>query len=159
VHDDDVTPAQVIRETWRWFPAALTAGIALIALFTILSLFVWHVGGVFQAKSIQRNYANTVGSQSYQASLLAEMEQHAANITGPGGVAAVRAGVPAGSPEQVILRAQELRELSLLCSESVTFQPGTAPGSQQFESIVTANCLAGAPVSAPPLADPIPSGA
>jgi hypothetical protein len=152
------TPAGVIRGTWNWFGAALTVGFAGILLVTILSLFVWHIGGVFQQKSIQRSYSNTVDSQAYQQSLLAEMEQHVTNITGPGGLAATRTSIPANSPEQATVRASELNEITLFCSESANFQPGVAPGSQQMQAIVAANCTAGSPVADPPLADPVLAG-
>lgn len=150
--NDDITPAEVIRETWRWWPAALTVGLALIALFTVLSLFIWHIGGVFQAKTIQRNYSNTVSSQPYQQTLVGEMQQHLANISGPGGIAATRASIPAKSPEQENLRAQELAELSAFCSEGTNLQPGSAPGSQDLETVYRSNCIAGTVLAAAPLA-------
>lgn len=155
---DPVTPARVYREGFRWAPVATVMGALAIGVITVLSLFVWHIDGVFQQKTIQRNYANTVSSQSYQTSLLSEMEQHITNITGPGGLESARASVPAGSPEQANLRASELNEIATLCTESASFQPGVAPGSQQMETIVTANCEAGSPVADPPLANPVPAG-
>lgn len=155
---DKPTPAGVIGGTWRWFPAALTVGIAVVALFTVLSLFVWHIGGIFQQKSIQRQYSNTVSSMAYQESLLSEMEQHVTNISGPDGLAATRASLPANSPEQANVRAMELNEITTLCSQAVNFIHGVAPGSRQMETIVAANCLAGSPVAEPPLANPVPAG-
>lgn len=156
---EDFTPARAYREGFRWAPVATVLGVLAVVVTAVIFLVGWQVAGWFQAHSIQRTYSNTVNSQSYQASLLAEMEQHVTNVTGPGGLAASRASVPADSPEQAVIRAQELSEVTSLCSESATFEPGVAPGSQQFNAIVTANCLAGTPVSAPPLADPVPAGA
>lgn len=149
---DHVTPARAYREGFRWAPVVLVLGVLAIAVITVLCLFAWHVDGAFQKASIQRQYTNTVDSQAYQQSLLAEMEQHVTNITGPGGLAASRASIPAASPEQAVIAAQELQEITALCSQAVNFEPGAAPGSQQFEAIVTANCLAGTPVASPPLA-------
>lgn len=150
----DFTPARAIRETWRWWPAALTAGIAVIALFTVLSLLVWHIGGVFQQKTIQRNYTNTVNSQQYQVSLETQMLTHVGNITGPGGLADARRATPAASPEQQVLRAQELNELTQFCAEGINFLPQDVPAGQQLEGIYQANCLAGTVTANPPLAAP-----
>lgn len=155
---DEITPARVIRENYRWAPAVLTVSLTALGIGLVVVLVGWLAAGWFQSHNIQRNYSNTVSSQPYQQSLLAQMQVHVTNISGPGGLAATRTSVPANSPEQQVLRAQELNEISSLCSESVNFVPGIAPGSQQFESIVTANCLAGTPVSVPPLADPVPAG-
>jgi hypothetical protein len=152
----DVTPARAVREGFRWAWAAVILSLLLVAVFLPVSLFVWHIGGVFQQKSIQRNFSNTVHSQAYQASLLAQMQQNLENITGPGGLAATRAGLPASSPEQQVLRAQELNELQQLCAESARFDPQSVPGGQQVQAVVSANCAAGVPLAAPPLAGPVP---
>jgi hypothetical protein len=126
-------------------------GIALIALFTCLSLFTWHIGGVFQARTIQRNYSNTVGSQGYQQNLLSEMQQNLSNITGPGGLASVRQSLPAGSPEQDVVRSQELAQLGKFCSEGAQLN-FTIPGAQALQGDYAANCDAGTVVANPPLA-------
>lgn len=146
------TPTRVIRETWRWWPAALTVGIAAIALFTCLSLFVWHIGGVFQQKTIQRNYSNTVNSQGYQQNLLTEMQQNLSNITGPGGLAATRQALPAGSPEQEVVRSQELAQLGKFCSEGAQLNFSAVPGGADIQTIYGQNCVAGTVIADPPLA-------
>jgi hypothetical protein len=161
VEDDDrVTPARVFRETGQWTPAVLFAVLMGVLVITAGILIPgWFIGGWFQSHSIARNYGNTVNSQSYQSALVAEMEQHVTNITGPGGLAAQRQSVPAGSPEQANMRASELNEITSLCSESATFQPQLgAPGAAQMQAVVQANCLAGTPVADPPLANPVPVG-
>jgi hypothetical protein len=148
---DDPTPAGVIRKTWRWWPAALTVGLALIALFACLGLFVWHVGGVFQQKTIQRNYSNTVNSQGYQQNLLSEMQQNLANITGPGGLASTRQALPASSPEQENVRSQELAQLGKFCSEGAQLNFGAVPGGADMQTIYGQNCVAGTVIASPPL--------
>lgn len=150
--DSEVTPARALRETFSWAVPVTVIGITVVLVVATVFLVGWQVAGWFQKHTIQRNYGNTVQSQQYQQTLVAEMQQHIANITGPGGLAASRASVPAGSPEQRVLRAQELNEVSALCGESANFIPGIAPGSMQMAAVVTANCLAGTPVSSPPLA-------
>lgn len=149
---DNPTPAGVIRETWRWFPAALAAGLALITLFTCLSLFAWHVGGVFEQKTIQRNYSSTVGSQGYQQNLLSEMQQNLGNITGPGGLAGTRQSLPAASPEQAVARAQELAQLARFCSEGAQLNFGAVPGGAGLQAVYSQNCEAGTVIASPPLA-------
>jgi hypothetical protein len=149
---DDPTPAGVIRETWRWFPAALTVGVALIVLFTCLSLFAWHIGGVFQQKTIQRNYSNTVNSQGYQQNLLAEMQQNLGNISGPGGLASTRQSLPASSPEQEVVRSQELAQLAKFCSEGAQLNFTAVPGGADIQTIYGQNCEAGTVIASPPLA-------
>jgi hypothetical protein len=149
---NDPTPAEVIRETWRWFPAALCAGIAVIILFAVLGVFVWHIGGVFQAKTIQRNYSNTVNSQGYQSNLLSEMQRNLANITGPGGLSSTRASLPASSPEQEVVRSQELAQIGKFCSEGAQLNFGAIPGGPDMQVIYNANCQAGTVIANPPLA-------
>ncbi len=151
-----LTPARAYREGFRWAPVITILGCLAVAVTAVIFLVGWQVGGWFQKAGIARNYSNTVQSQPYQQSLLSEMQHHLENVTGPGGLAATRTGLAANSPEQQVIRAQELDEISQLCAESVNFVPGIAPGSQQFATVITANCLAGTPVSAPPLANPVP---
>jgi len=160
MNDPDFTPGRAMRETGRWTPAVALALFAAVVVVTAAVLLPgYFIGGWFQRHAIARNYGNTVTSMSYQAALLAQMQQHIASITGPGGLQAQRRAVPAGSPEQVNLRASELNEITSLCAESANFMPQSgAPGAAQMQAIVGGNCLAGAPVATPPLADPIPPG-
>ncbi len=151
--DDDITPARAYRALFTWAPVAAVTGSVIVVVSAIILLVGWQVGGWFQQHAIQRNYGNTVQSQPYQDTLLAQMQAHLENISGPGGLADVRAGIPAGSPEQQVLRAQELNELDGLCAESARFVPRMeGPAGQQLQAIITANCLAGVPVASPPLA-------
>lgn len=149
---DDVTIKGAVKEGIRW-------GVISVVVVAIIFLVGWQVGGWFQKHDIQRNYSNTVNSQSYQQGLLSQMQAHLDNISGPDGLAATRASLPAASGEQQVIRAQELNEVKGFCSESAQFDPSAVPGGQQMEAVITANCLAGVPVAEPPLADPIPQGA
>ena len=153
--ESDIAPARVIRETWRWSGAAITVCVAVVLVVTAAVLIPgYFIGGWFQGHTIQRNFSQTVQSQQYQQSLVSEMDTHLSNIAG---LATTRADVPAGSPEQQSLRAQQLGEIRELCTESVNFRPqdGTA-GAQQLSGIVAVNCAGGAPVPVPPLASPVP---
>jgi hypothetical protein len=161
VRDDDldITPARAINEGFRWAPVALIIGVLTVVIGGIIILVGWQEAGWFQSHQIARNYNLTVNSQAYQDGLLGEMQQHLTNITGPGGLQMTRQSVPAGSAEQVSLRASELNEIASLCSESARFVPQMeGPAGQQMQAVITANCLAGAPVATPPLANPVPAG-
>jgi len=155
--DDDITPTGVSRGVWHWFPAGVNVAIAVLLLGGLITFVGWQANWWFADQNVNRQYSQTVHSQSFQTSVAAEMQQHLSNITGPGGVAATRASVPANSPEQATLRSQELSELREFCSESAQLTPQD-PASDQLEQVANANCLAGAPVASPPLASPVPAG-
>ena len=171
-YDDELTPTRAIRKTWGWVPFGLNATAAVLIITLAAALGITGIvyalipaTTAVQVSSAQHQkdvnnaqFSATVASMSYQQPLVAEMQQHISNITGPGGLASTRQSLPAGSPEQVTVRASELNEVNLFCSESVNLDPGVAPGSVQLEQVVTANCYAGTPVAQPPLADPVPAG-
>lgn len=152
--DNRIRPADVYRETGQWIGPALMIGLSLLGVGAVIVLCGWLIGGWFQSRDIQRNYSNTVSSQGYQASLLSQMQQHLANISGPDGLAVTRAGLPASSPEQQVIRAQELNELGALCAESTRFNARAVPGGQDMQAVITANCTAGTVIASPPLAPP-----
>lgn len=169
---DDITPTQAIRKTWGWVPfglnavaASLIIGLAFAGGVTGIVYLLIPATTAVQVSSAKHQtavnnaqFSATVASMSYQQPLVAEMQTHLTNITGPGGLASTRQSLAAGNPEQANVRAQELNEVTLLCSESVNLDPGVAPGSVQMEQVVSANCYAGTPVAEPPLADPVPPG-
>jgi len=153
---DDFTPARAYRENFRWAPVAIVVGVTAVCVVTVVILVGWHFAGWFQQHGIQRQFNNTVNSQSYQTSLLAEMQQHLSNVSD---VANTRGTVPRNSPEQVTLRASQLNELKQFCAESATLIPADVPGGADVESTVQANCTpAGVIVANPPLAGPVPQG-
>jgi len=170
--NDPMTPTRATRKTWGWVPFGLNA-IAASAVLTIVGIFtvagivfavmpattaVQEKGAQNSAKVNSARFSATVASMAYQEPLVAEMQQHLTNITGPGGLASTRSSLPPGSPEQATVRAQELNEVGSFCSESANLDPGVAPGSQQLEVIVGQNCIAGTPLAEPQLADPVPAG-
>lgn len=170
--DDDPTPTEATRRTWGWVPFGLNAvaasaiiiGAACFAIAGIVYALI-PASTAIQVKQAQQQgtvnsaqYSATVRAMSYQVPLLAEMEQHVTNITGPGGLASTRSSLPASSPEQLTVRAQELNEITSLCSEGINLDPGVAPGSVQMEAVYNANCIAGTPIAAPQLANPVPAG-
>lgn len=171
-YDDDITPAEATRKTWGWVPFGLNATAAVLIIALAFAAGVTGIVYVLipattavqvssakhQAQVNSAQYSATVASMAYQQPLVDRMQQHLTNISGPGGLASTRQSLPADSPEQAVVRAQELNEIASFCTESANLDPGVAPGSVQLEQVVTANCYAGTPVSAPPLADPVPAG-
>lgn len=169
---DEITPTQATRKLWGWVPFGLNAtaavliitlaaagGITGIIYALIPATTAVQVSSAEHQKQVNNaQFSATVASMSYQEPLVQDMQRHITNITGPGGLASTRQSLPAASPEQVTVRASELNEISLFCSESVNLDPGVAPGSVQLQQVVTANCYAGTPVAQPPLADPVPAG-
>lgn len=160
--DDDITPARVIRETWRWLPAGISITvawsiIALIAAGAIagICLLLIPAGNAVQQKNIQNGYSNTVNSQGYQANLLSEMNQNLGNLSD---LAVTRSAIPASSAEQAVVRAQQMAQLRKFCFEGsqVNFSAGI-PGAASVEPDYTRNCAAGAVVADPPLAPPAPN--
>lgn len=153
----DVSPREVRREVRRWTPTAIFSMLAVVLVITAGILVPgYYIGGWFQQHQIQRQFNNTVNSQSYQTSLLSEMQQHLTNI---GDVANTRLGVPANSQEQVNLRASQLNELQQFCSESTNFIASDFPNGGGVESTIQDNCTSGGTVVAvPPLANPVPQG-
>jgi hypothetical protein len=144
-----ITPGRVWVGFWRWFWTAVCA----VALLGAITIGLWQAHWWFFAQNVNRQYSVTVRSQAYQTSLVAEMQQHLSNIMSPSGLALTRARLPVNSPEQEVLRSQELSEVREFCSEGSNLIPQAGiPGSQDLYSIYNKNCIAGVPVSSPPLA-------
>jgi len=139
-----------VATSTRW----LIAGIAALVLAGIVVFIGWQAGWWLTAHNVQRGYSVTVSSQAYQTSLDAEMSQNVSNI---GDLAVTRAGIPASSPQQAVIRAQQLNQLILFCKESLQLVNNN-PGYASLEATAQANCAAGAPLPQdPPLAAPVPA--
>lgn len=145
------SPGQATRETFRWVPYAIVVFVLVLAALGAL----WKVGVIFAKASTAAGYSITVQSQQYQQSLDDSLSQHLTNISG---LATDRKGLPGNSPEQTTLRAQELNELVQFCRDALNLVDNN-PGYADLHATYEANCSAGAPIAAPPLADPIPTGA
>jgi hypothetical protein len=159
--DDEWTPARATARTWGWVPFGLNAVAASLiiagALAAGISLIVYALipaGTAIQKETNQQHYSATVSGMPYQESLLSQMEQHLNNISGAGGLASTRGSLPADSPEQENILAQELSELRSFCGEGVNLIPGVAPGSSGVYATYKQNCANGAVSQDPPLAPP-----
>lgn len=146
----DISPTQVVVAFWRWFWVAVCTA----ALLGAITIGLWQAHWWFFAQNVQKGYNVTTHSQQYQQSLLFQMQGHLTNISA---TALDRTTIPQNSPEQLTLRAQQLREITELCSESANFFPQPTPAGQQMADAIAQNCMAGAPVPNPPLANPVPA--
>jgi hypothetical protein len=116
-----------------------------------------------QAKIIDQENKNVYGSLAYQTSAFQAAAQNLSNITGPAGLAATRASLPANSGEQAVLQDSEDQQVRDFCSWLSKVNPDypsmTAPPSPTMAQVYAANCTAGGPVANPPLAmNPVPDG-
>jgi hypothetical protein len=142
------TPKQVRRETTRWTPTVIFVGVTCVIIFAIIFLVGWQVPGWFQQHGIQRSYNNTVDSQAYQTSLANELGQHLTNISS---IQSTRISLPASSPLQSTLRAQQLSELREFCGEAVNYDPQGPEASSSLTTTIAQNCTANVVAVNPPL--------
>jgi len=119
---DDVTPHKVMRETGRWFPAAVVAAVAVVALGLIVTLVCWQAGWWFAAHNVSRQNQLYQGSYAVQQADTDAMQR------------AIGAIPSAADKAQANADAQEA------CSYAakITIMP---PGDKGW---VAQNCLAGA---------------
>jgi hypothetical protein len=119
---DDPTPHQVMRETGRWFPAALVALGALLALAAVATVILWqlHAWVFTQETKLQNNVYQ--GSYGVQQADIDAMQRAIGAI----GSAAGKAQANADAQEACSYAAK------------ITIMP---PGDKGW---VAQNCLAGA---------------
>ena len=119
---DDVTPHKVMRETGRWFPAAVVAVAALLVIGLGVTLVCWQAGWWFAARNAARQNQVYQGSYGVQQADTDAMQR------------AIGAIPSAADKAQANADAQEA------CSYAakITIMP---PGDKDW---VAQNCLAGA---------------
>lgn len=149
--NDWSTPQGAASNGWKWF---WIAGTSLTVMIGIVILIGWQIAGWFGQANANRGYNQMVHGQGYQVAQANLMQQHLKNI---GDLAVTRAGTPANSPEQQVMRAQQLNELQAFCSESLQLT-AVNPATTALDAKAAANCDAGVPITNPPLADPVPAG-
>lgn len=137
-YDDDVTPSGVIRETWRWFPAAVVVTVALLVLGGGFTFAAWQMGWWFSAQNATRQAQNTQNGYSNQTTLrqqvtsqLAQSEQVSTQIAEAGHDTAL---VTQLKVQRAAIDGQACQDASEIS--------GT-PLPQQQAAWVSANCLNG----------------
>ena len=63
---DDVSPSRVIRDTWKWFPAAVIVLAVVLILGGGVTLVCWQAGWWFAQHDVNRQnqlYQNSYGTQ------------------------------------------------------------------------------------------------
>jgi len=145
VYDDDPTPAGVIRETWRWFPAwvvVLFAALLLIGGVTWAgSALGWWLSAqdaTHQAENTQDGYANQSTLRSQVTAKLADVDTITTQIAAAGSdtslTAALKAqradiaGIVCGDAAQITgtpLPAQQAQWVSVNCQDGAV-SPGSA---------------------------------
>ena len=145
MYDDDPTPAGVIRETWRWFPAwvvVLFAALLLIGGVTWAgSALGWWLSAqdaTHQAENTQDGYANQSTLRSQVTAKLADVDTITTQIAAAGSdtslTAALKAqradiaGIVCGDAAQITgtpLPAQQAQWVSVNCQDGAV-SPGSA---------------------------------
>lgn len=150
MRDDEITPAGVLVEGFRWLPVLIVTTAVLTALGLLLTLVMWLTGNWFATQNVSNSYRRTVNSQAYQATLIDQMNAALQNITDTG---TLRTGEPEGSPLQASQRAQQLGYLRTFCAKGAQLTPGN-PAAAQLQPVYDANCTAGTVNTSPPLVPP-----
>ncbi len=119
---DDVTPHEVMRETGRWFPAAVVVAVAVVVLGLIVTFICWQAGWWFAQHNADRQnrvYQNSYGTQQADIDTMQN---------------AIGAITSASGPAQAKADANEACQYAA----KITIMP---PGDVDW---VAQNCLAGA---------------
>jgi len=155
MHDDDseITPARVVTEGVRWLPAVIWGLTIVIGLGAIVTVVLWRLGVWFQNQAPNLQYNRTVNSQGYQATLLKRMADTYGDVTD---TAITRQETPAGSPEQITLRASQLNSLRQFCEAAAQLSPVSQHLPAAMTKQVAANCDGGTVAADPAAARPIP---
>jgi hypothetical protein len=142
--DDDITPAQVYRETGRWFGPVLIAGLAILAICLVLGLVGWQAGWWFTAQNATRQAEVTQNGYSNQVTLRQQITARLADVTSITVQIATadKSAIPA-------LKAQRASIANIVCADAGQVT-GTPLPAQQAQW-ASANCSAGSVSPSSPL--------
>ena len=143
---DDVSPTDVMRGTWRWFPAAVTVIIAILILGGLTTLVCWQAGWWFAAHNATRQYEVTQNGVSNQDTLRAQITTQLAGVTSLTTQIAEAGSDPA---EVSALKAQRAAIAGIACSDAG--QVSGVPLPAQQAQWVSTNCSAGSVSPGSPL--------
>jgi hypothetical protein len=135
---DDPTPAGVIRETWRWLPAAVVVTVAVLLLAGIVTFVGWQANWWFASHNATRQAENTQNGYSNQTTLRQQVTANFATLATIGTqVAANRADASLVTA----LDVQRAATAATICSDAA--QVSGTPLPAQQAAWVTANCSDG----------------
>lgn len=135
---DDITPARVYRETGRWFGPALTVGIVLIILGTILGVVGWRIGWWFTAQNATRQYQVIQNGDSNQSTLRAQITSKLGDVT----TITTEIAAPGTSQgEAAALKDQRAAVAGIACSDAAQITGVSLPAQQA--QWVSVNCSDG----------------
>jgi hypothetical protein len=144
--DDDMTPAWVIRQNWRWLPAWTIVLITVLAVGGLVtwggSEFGWWLNGEaakHQAVTTQDGYANQTALRAQVTSLLAQVATITTQIAEADGDQSVIAA----------LKPQRMAIASQACSDAAQVTDGPLPSDQAQWAAV--NCASGSVSPSSPL--------
>lgn len=135
---DDPTPAGVIRETWRWFPAWVVVTFAVMVLVGGVILVGWQADWWFASHNATRQAQVTQNGYSNQTTLRGEVTADFATLTSIGVQVAGAKGDLSMTTE---LRTERAATAGKVCAEAA--QVSGTPLPVQQAQWVTANCTAG----------------
>ena len=135
---DDVSPHQVMRETGRWFPAAVVVAVAVVALGLIVTFICWQAGWWFASHDATRQYQLTQNGVSNQDTLRAQVTAKLADVT----TITTQIAAAKNDPAEVsALQAQRAAIAGIACSDAAQISGVPLPAQQA--QWVSANCSAG----------------
>jgi hypothetical protein len=139
---NDVTPNDVIRGTWRWFPAAVIVTAVALVLIGGVTLVCWKAGWWFAARSAANQTKVIENGPGYQTAKTDDLNSQIANV-----LDLTTSMIGTSGSEYAALHAQRLGDARLACADAS--QITTIPADQQ--GWVSANCTDGTLNPASPL--------
>ncbi len=124
---DDPTPGGVIRETWRWFPAAVVVTVAVLLLGGGITLVGWQANWWFASHNATRQAQNIQNGYSNQATLRQEVTQDFTTLTSIG----VQIAQAQGDTSMVAeLKTEQAATAAKVCADAAQVTGTPLPAGQ-----------------------------
>lgn len=134
---DDVTPHQVMRETGRWFPAAVVVAVAVVALGLIVTVICWQAGWWFASHDATRQAQVTQNGYSNQTTLRQQVTSKLADVS----TITVQIAATKDAQEGAALKDQRAAIAGIACSDAAQITGVPLPADQA--QWVSVNCSDG----------------
>lgn len=135
---DDPTPAGVIGETWRWFPAAVVVTVAVLLLGGGITVVGWQANWWFASHNATRQAEITQNGYSNQTTLRQQVTANFATLSQIG------VQIAANSTDSSLVTALKVQIASTavqVCADAAEITGTPLPASQA--QWVAANCSDG----------------